>query len=62
VQSAASANSGERCLDRRIDELNLLNTELAAWQHATNTNQRTVDWHFTTNDARTRLRHLYPNN
>jgi DDE superfamily endonuclease len=51
-----------QCLDRRIDELDLLNTELAAWQHATNTKQRTVDWHFTTNDARTRLRHLYPNN
>jgi DDE superfamily endonuclease len=49
-----------QCLDRRISDLDTLNTELAAWQHATNTNQRQVDWHFTTNDARTRLRHLYP--
>jgi len=51
-----------QCLDRRIDDLTVLNTELAAWQHATNTNQRQVDWQFTTDDARIKLRHLYPNN
>ncbi len=50
-----------QCLDRRIDTLDALNAELAAWQHATNTDQRQVDWHFTTTDARTKLRHLYPN-
>jgi hypothetical protein len=49
-----------QCLDRRISDLDTLNTELTAWQHATNTNQRQVHWHFTTNDARTRFRHLYP--
>jgi hypothetical protein len=37
-----------------------LNTELAAWQNHTNADQRQVDWHFTTADARTKLRHLYP--
>jgi hypothetical protein len=51
-----------QCLDRRIDDLDALNTELAAWQTATNADQRQVDWHFTTSDARTRLRHLYPAN
>jgi hypothetical protein len=49
-----------QCLDRRIDDMDVLNAELAAWQHATNADQRQVRWHFTTNDARTRLRHLYP--
>jgi hypothetical protein len=49
-----------QCLDRRIPDLDTLNTELTAWQTATNTNQRQVNWHFTTSDARTRLRHLYP--
>jgi hypothetical protein len=48
------------CLDRRIDNLGALNAELAAWQGATNADQRQVNWQFTTNDARTRLRHLYP--
>jgi hypothetical protein len=50
-----------QCLDRRISDLDLLNTELAAWQTATNADQRQVDWQFTTNDARVKLRHLYPN-
>jgi hypothetical protein len=49
-----------QCLDRRIDDLEVLNAELAAWQDATNADQRQVNWHFTTSDARTRLRHLYP--
>jgi hypothetical protein len=49
-----------QCLDRRIDDLAVLNTELAAWQQHTNSNQRQVDWHFTTDDARVKLRHLYP--
>jgi DDE superfamily endonuclease len=49
-----------QCLDRRINDLDVLNAELAAWQHTVNTDQRQVNWHFTTRDARTRLRHLYP--
>jgi hypothetical protein len=49
-----------QCLDRRIDDLGVLNTELTAWQEATNTAQRQVEWHFTTDDARIKLRHLYP--
>lgn len=49
-----------QCLHRRIENLGLLNAELTAWQEATNADQRQVNWHFTTADARTRLRHLYP--
>ena len=49
-----------QCLDRRIHDLDLLNRELTAWQNAVNADQRQVQWHFTTTDARTRLRHLYP--
>jgi hypothetical protein len=51
-----------QCLDRRITDLDTLNAELTAWQHATNTTQRQVDWQFTTTDARIKLRQLYPNN
>lgn len=49
-----------QCLDRRIEDLEVLNYELAAWQASTNTNQRHLNRHFTISDARTRLRHLYP--
>ncbi|KAA2251329.1 IS630 family transposase, partial [Solihabitans fulvus] len=45
---------------RRISDLDTLNTELAACQHAINTEQRQVRWQFTTDDARINLRHLYP--
>ena len=50
-----------QCLDRRIGDLDILNTELSAWQNATNTDQRQVNWQFTTHDARIKSRHLYPN-
>ncbi|WP_326580791.1 IS630 family transposase [Actinacidiphila glaucinigra] len=49
-----------QCLDHRIADLDTLNTELSAWQNTTNTDQRQVNWQFTTHDARTKLRHLYP--
>ncbi|MGW6413393.1 hypothetical protein ACWF95_41015 [Streptomyces vinaceus] len=49
-----------QCLDRRIDDLAVLHTELAAWQQYTNSNQRQADWHFTTDDTCVKLRHLYP--
>jgi hypothetical protein len=49
-----------QCLDRRIDNLEVLNTELAAWQQQVNADERQVDWQFTTDDARVKLRHLYP--
>jgi hypothetical protein len=51
-----------QCLDRRISDLDTLNAELAAWQHATTTERRQVRWQFTTDDARIKLRRLYPTN
>jgi hypothetical protein len=49
-----------QCLDRRINNLDTLNTELAAWQHTINAEQRQIRWQFTTDKARVKLRHLYP--
>jgi hypothetical protein len=49
-----------QCLGRRIDTLEKLKTELKAWQHERNEKQKTVKWQFTTEDARIKLRHLYP--
>lgn len=51
-----------QCLNRRINDLDVLNTALTAWQNHTNADQRQVDWQFTTEDARIKLRHLYPKN
>jgi hypothetical protein len=49
-----------QCLDRRIPEKETLVTEIAAWEHQRNQQASTVNWQFTTADARTKLRKLYP--
>lgn len=50
-----------QCLDRRIPEINLMKTEVAAWQHDRNNRAAPVDWRFTTEKARIKLKRLYPN-
>jgi hypothetical protein len=49
-----------QCLDRRIPHKQTLIDEIAAWQQERNANHTTSDWHFTTKDARIKLKHLYP--
>jgi hypothetical protein len=50
----------EQCLDRRLADQATLEREVAAWQAARNAFGRGVDWRFTTEDARIKLKHLYP--
>jgi hypothetical protein len=49
-----------QCLDRRIGTLRLLERNVAAWTQARNACATTVDWQFTTADARIKLKRLYP--
>jgi len=50
-----------QCLsDRRIGELAKLQTEIAAWSEKTNAKQRGVDWQFRIENARVKLKRLYP--
>jgi hypothetical protein len=49
-----------QCLDRRIDQLDMLNVELSVWEKNRNGSQKGVDWQFTTSDARIKLKKLYP--
>lgn len=52
---------GRQCLgSRRIDCLHTLNEELLAWYVDRNSRQTGVDWQFSTDDARTKLKRLYP--
>jgi hypothetical protein len=49
------------CLgNRRIPSTEVLNKELLAWETIRNANQKGVGWHFTTGDARSKLKRLYP--
>jgi len=50
-----------QCLgNRRISSIEALNKELFAWETKRNADQKGVDWHFTTADARSKLKRLYP--
>jgi len=49
-----------QCLDRRIAGREDLAREVAAWEAERNAAQVTIDWRFTTDDARIKLKHLYP--
>ncbi len=49
-----------QCLSRRIDDIDLLRRELAAWETERNQNKSKIQWHFKTGDAREKLISLYP--
>ena len=49
-----------QCLDRRIPDKPTLETEVTAWTKKRNTHNAKADWQFTTDDARIKLKHLYP--
>jgi hypothetical protein len=48
------------CLRRRVASLDTLRQRVAALETERNTAQATIDWRFTTGDARVRLARLYP--
>jgi transposase len=49
-----------QCLNRRIPGQETLRDEVAAWQQRRNTEAVEVNWRFTTQDARIKLKRLYP--
>lgn len=49
-----------QCLDRRIDTLDKMRAETNAWQEQKNHAESLIDWQFTTDNARVKLKRLYP--
>jgi transposase len=49
-----------QCLDQRIPHKQRLQQEVAAWEAFGNAKGTKVDWRFTTEDARIKLKRLYP--
>jgi hypothetical protein len=49
-----------QCLDRRISDTQTLIREVAAWEERRNNALVTVDWQFTNEKARIKLKRLYP--
>jgi hypothetical protein len=49
-----------QCLDRRIPDQDSLKREIKAWQEKRKQKGVCVNWRFTTQDARVKLKSLYP--
>ena len=49
-----------QCLDRRLPDRDTLAAEVADWTTRRNAAPVAIDWHFTTTDARVKLKRLYP--
>jgi transposase len=49
-----------QCLDRRIGEREVLDTEIEAWERQRNTSAARIHWKFTTQKARDKLARAYP--
>ena len=49
-----------QCLNRRIPDKQTLELEVAHWQNQRNSCQAKVDWQFSTENARIKLKRLYP--
>jgi hypothetical protein len=49
-----------QCLDRRIDNRDLMSREIATWQADRNAANARINWQFKTADARIKLKRLYP--
>ncbi len=49
-----------QCLGHRIPSMEQMQDEVSAWNTDRNGRQSTVDWQFTTKDARIKLKRLYP--
>lgn len=49
-----------QCLNQRLPDLAQLQREVTAWQKRRNRLARKIDWRFTTDDARIKLKRLYP--
>ena len=49
-----------QCLDRRIADQETLKKEVSAWEKPRNAHSEPMNWRFTTEDARIKLKRLYP--
>jgi len=60
AENELSAMTRQCLKDRRIPDLKTLRTEIGAWSIATNEKQRGVDWQMKIDDARLKLKSVYP--
>lgn len=49
-----------QCLNRPLESIEKVRQEVNVWQTDRNNKNNKINWQFTTQDARTKLKHLYP--
>lgn len=49
-----------QCLNRRIDDMGIMKSEVEAWGNYRNNKKATIDWQFKSEDSRIKLKRLYP--
>ena len=49
-----------QCLNRRIPNIETMKQETSAWANERNQQQATINWRFTSRNARAKLKRLYP--
>ncbi len=49
-----------QCLNRRIDAMTTIRKEVRAWEKDRNNKKAKINWQFKTDDARIKLKRLYP--
>jgi hypothetical protein len=60
VAECELSHLSRQCLDRRMPDMATLAQEVAAWAEARNNEAKPVDWQFSIEDARIKLKRLYP--
>jgi len=61
AENELSSMTRQSLSGRRIETIEMLRAETSAWADASNEKQRGVDWQFTVEKARVKLKALYPN-
>ena len=61
AENELSSMTRQSISGRRIEGIEMLRTETSAWADSSNEKQRGVDWQFTIENARVKLKSLYPN-
>jgi hypothetical protein len=60
IAECALSVLARQCLSRRIADVDTLRDEVAAWEQERNRRPHTVKWQFRAEDARIKLKRLYP--
>ena len=61
AENELSSMTRQSISGRRIENIEMLRAETSAWADSSNEEERGVDWQFTVEKARVKLKSLYPN-